>query len=46
MVSKGSFDVRALPSETSSDGSPNPCAAYHKALIALSEVIADTMDKV
>lgn len=45
MVPKNSFDIRALPSDTSSDGSPNPCAAYHKALIALSEVIADTMDK-
>ena len=46
MAPKGTYDVRALPDDNSSDGSPNICASYHKALIVLSDIIADTMDKV
>lgn len=46
MAPKGTYDVLALPAENNADGSPNPCASYHKALIALSDIIDDTMGKV
>lgn len=46
MAPTGTYDVRELPPDNNSDGSPNPCASYHKALIVLSDIIADTMDKV
>lgn len=46
MVHKDTYDVIATISEKHADASPNPSAAYLKAMIDLSEIIGDTAWKV
>ena len=46
MAPRWSHDVKTLPSDFHADGTPNHAAGYHRALIGLADLIADTIEKV
>jgi hypothetical protein len=45
MAPRWSHDVKTMPSDLHADGIPNPSACYHRALIRLTELIADSSEK-
>ena len=46
MASKGTFDVKLLPMEEHSDGTPNPHAAFGQSVITLCDLIGSGTDEV